>query len=148
MMILGFPVFWGWLGFGLALIALEVLAAPGTYLLWIGIAALMMAALSTLVTFSAGVELAVFGLLSLASGLIGWKIYGARSKDNDAARDLHDPATTFIGRKLVLTAAISGGIGQAKVEDSVWRVAGPDLPAGTLVRVVGLDGATLVVEAA
>ncbi len=36
MSLLGLPVFWGWLGLGLALIAAEVVIAPGTYMLGSG----------------------------------------------------------------------------------------------------------------
>jgi hypothetical protein len=148
MSLLGLPLFWGWLGTGIALIALEVLVAPGTFLLWIGLAALAMALLASFVTLSTFAELTIFGVLALAFGIVGWKVYGARRSGNDAARDLHDPAVTFIGRELVLFAAIENGAGQVKVGDSVWRVTGPELPAGARVRVKGLDGATLEVEPA
>lgn len=147
MIYLGLPIIWGWLGAGLALIALEVLLAPGSYLLWIGIAALLMAGLSTLVSLSAGTELAVFGALALVCGMIGWKLYGARV-ENDAARDLHDPAVTFIGRVFTLATPIENGIGQVRVDDTIWRVTGPALPVGAVVKVKSLDGSTLVVEAA
>ncbi len=147
MIYLGLPILWGWLGAGLVLIAIEVLIAPGSYLLWIGIAALAMAGLSTLVSFSAGAELTTFGVLGLVCGLIGWKLYGARV-ENDAARDLHDPAVTFVGRVFTLATPIENGFGQVRVDDTVWRVSGPVLPAGARVKVKSLDGSTLVVEAA
>ena len=41
-----------------------------------------------------------------------------------------------------------GGEGRIRVDDSSWRVTGPNQPAGAAVRVVRVDGATLVVEAA
>lgn len=146
MILLGFPVFWGWLGLGLVLIALEVLAAPGTYLLWIGIAAVIMALISIVTSLSGAMELAVFGVLSLACGFVGWRLYGARV-ENDAARDLHDPAVSFVGRVFVLSSPIVNGIGQVRVDDTVWRVSGPELPLGASVKVISLDGSTLVVEA-
>lgn len=147
MIYLGLPVIWGWLGAGLILIALEVLLAPGSYLLWIGLAALTMAGLSAAMSFSAGGELATFGLLGLAFGALGWRIYGARV-ENDAARDLHDPAITMVGRVFVLSGAFENGIGQVRVDDTVWRVSGPPLPLGAAVKVKSLDGSTLIVEPA
>jgi membrane protein implicated in regulation of membrane protease activity len=47
-----------------------------------------------------------------------------------------------------LDQPISGGEGRVRVGDSFWRVTGADAPAGAAVRVVRLDGATLVVEKA
>jgi membrane protein implicated in regulation of membrane protease activity len=34
-------------------------------------------------------------------------------------------------------------VGQIRVDDTVWRVTGPDCPAGTRVVVAGAEGATL-----
>jgi membrane protein implicated in regulation of membrane protease activity len=48
----------------------------------------------------------------------------------------------------MLLEPISGGYGRARVGDSVWKVSGPELPAGTRVRVTGADGTVLTVEAA
>ena len=52
----------------------------------------------------------------------------------------------LVGRSFRLDQPIVSGEGQVRVDDSVWRVVGPDLPAGSAVRVARLDGATLVVE--
>ncbi|MCA0399298.1 MAG: NfeD family protein [Proteobacteria bacterium] len=147
MSLLGLPQIWGWLGAGLLLIAGEVLLAPGSYLLWIGIAALLMAAITALLPLGLASELAIFGILALGCGFAGWRVYGARV-ENDAARDLHDPAITMVGRVLTLSSAIEGGTGMVRVDDSVWRVSGPELPLGAKVRVTALDGSTLLVEAA
>jgi len=35
-----------------------------------------------------------------------------------------------------------------RVDDTIWRVAGPDTPAGSRVRVVRADGASLTVAGA
>ncbi len=53
-----------------------------------------------------------------------------------------------IGEEIVLNEPISDGFGRVPIGDTVWRVAGPDLPAGRKVRIVGHDGAVLKVEAA
>jgi inner membrane protein len=147
MQMLGLPVLWGWLGLGLVLIALEMVFAPGSYLLWIGLAALVMAAVAALIPLSPGVEITVFAVLALAFGFVGWRVYGARTKD-DAARDLHDLGGGMVGREFLLATAIIDGVGQVKVADSVWRATGADLPAGEKVRVTGVDGSTLLVEKA
>jgi membrane protein implicated in regulation of membrane protease activity len=35
-----------------------------------------------------------------------------------------------------------------RIDDTIWRVAGPDAPAGSRVKVVRVDGANLTVAAA
>jgi membrane protein implicated in regulation of membrane protease activity len=40
------------------------------------------------------------------------------------------------------------GNGKARVGDGYWKVRGPDLPAGSAVRVTGVEGTVLIVEAA
>jgi hypothetical protein len=47
-----------------------------------------------------------------------------------------------------LVTAIENGVGRARVGDSEWRVQGPDLPVGSRVRALSVNGNTLVVEAA
>lgn len=144
MSLLGLPIVWGWLGLGLLLIVIEMALAPGSYLLWIGLAALAMAAIASTTTLSISAELTLFGVLALASGVLGWVVYGRRAVD-DAAQELHDPARTLLGKVVIIATAIENGIGQAQIGDSVWRVSGPDMAAGAKARIVSVDGATLVV---
>lgn len=144
MIYIGLPVIAGWIGLGLALIAIEVLFAPGSYLLWVGLAALVMGGISVLFTMGAGTELVVFGLLALAAALAGVKVYGGRERGK-STREMDDPAAGLIGRELQLVSPIENGVGQAKFGDSTWRVVGPDMPIGAFVIVRGLDGASLVV---
>jgi membrane protein implicated in regulation of membrane protease activity len=146
MLYLGLPAMAGWLGIGMILIAVEMLVAPGSYLLWIGLAALAMALVSLIVSLGPGTELVLFGLLALAAAMIGVRVYGSR-RANATDAGLDDPAAGLVGRELQLVNAIENGIGQARFGDSIWRVTGPDLPAGALVEVTALDGATLVVVA-
>jgi inner membrane protein len=61
---------------------------------------------------------------------------------------LNQRGEALIGRRFTLEAPLAGGEGRIRVDDSSWRVTGPDLPRGAAVRVVRVDGATLVVEAA
>jgi len=41
------------------------------------------------------------------------------------------------------TAPIVDGRGRLKVDDTMWLVEGPDLPAGTRVQVTGVDNTLL-----
>ena len=53
-----------------------------------------------------------------------------------------------LGREFTLEAPIVNGVGKVDVDDSTWRVRGPNLPAGSQIRVTRIDGVVLVVEAA
>jgi inner membrane protein len=51
----------------------------------------------------------------------------------------------YIGRTVPVVVAIAGGEGKVRIADSVWPARGPDCAEGTWVKVVGADGAYLVV---
>jgi membrane protein implicated in regulation of membrane protease activity len=42
--------------------------------------------------------------------------------------------------------AISGGTGRVRVGDGEWPAEGPDMDAGTKVRIAGVRGGVVVVE--
>jgi membrane protein implicated in regulation of membrane protease activity len=44
-----------------------------------------------------------------------------------------------------LEKPIVDGAGTVRIGDTVWRVAGPDAPAGSRVKIVQADGANLTV---
>ena len=72
---------------------------------------------------------------------------GRMRQDSDAPL-LNRRADQYVGRTFTLTEPIENGYGTVRVGDSRWRVSGPAHPAGGTVRVVAVDGATFVVEAA
>lgn len=136
---------WGWLALGLGLIAVEALLLPGGFPLWIGIAALVMAGITALTSMTWQVELILFGILAILASVLAWKLH-YRSVRKDAADGLHDRVEQLVGRTFVLEEAISEGFGRVRIDDTLWRVAGPELPSGAKVKVVGIDGGTLRVS--
>jgi membrane protein implicated in regulation of membrane protease activity len=142
---------WNWMVLGCALLALEIVV-PGFFLLWIGIAALVTGALSLLVWDSSWwlwqVQVVVFLVLSLISAYAGNRLMGGRSGDSDMPL-LNQRGEQMIGKLATLTEPIKDGRGRVRIGDTMWRVSGPDLPAGTQVRVVAAASTDLelVVEA-
>lgn len=130
---------WNWMLLGFILLCLEIFA-PGVFLLWIGIAALIVGSASLLLWDAAfwswQVQVLVFLVLALASAYVGKKIV----RDRDTASDqplLNRRGAQMVGRTATLSEPIKEGRGRIKLGDTTWRVSGPDLPAGAQVRVVG-----------
>jgi membrane protein implicated in regulation of membrane protease activity len=138
---------WGWLILGLLLIGGELLA-PGIFLLWLGLAALVTGAAVGLTGMAWQGALLVFAALSLASVLAGRALTRRKGEEPDIAAGLNDRGRQLIGKVFTLEATMAGGEGRIRVGDSSWRVTGPELLAGTQIRVVRVEGATLVVEKA
>jgi len=137
---------WFWSGLALALFAAEALL-PGTFLLWLGFAALATALVSTQIGMELAQQWFLFGVLCLVAVGIGWKL---RGRLNPAAADhptLNKRGAQLIGQVFALDGAIENGRGRLKIGDAFWRAEGPDLPTGTRVRVVAVEGGVVRVEA-
>ncbi|QUS55312.1 NfeD family protein [Pseudovibrio brasiliensis] len=137
---------WVWFASGLVLIGLE-LAVPGSFLIWFGAAALVVGAVVAYFDVDWRWQLVLWGVLSLGFLLVGRRL---TSRNNDGEGDpyLNKRGSRYQGRVFVLKKALAHGKGTLEIGDSVWRVNGPDLPAGAHVKVVGQEGTTLIVEAA
>ncbi len=136
-----------WLGLGLILIAAEVVA-PGAFLLWMGIAAVVVALLVfVLPGLSLLAQVVLFVVLSVSAVLAYRKWFRKREEPSDRPL-LNQRGLQMIGRTADLDQAIADGRGRIKLDDAFWVVEGPDLPAGTRVRVVAIDGMTLKVQQA
>lgn len=138
---------WGWVILGLILIGSEVLA-PGIFLLWLGLAALLTGAVVGLVDLGWQAAALVFAGFSLVAVCTGRLLTRRKGEEPDAATGLNDRGRRLIGRVFRLEATMTGGEGRIRIDDSSWRVTGPELLAGSEVRVVRVDGATLIVEKA
>ncbi|MCV3207258.1 NfeD family protein [Mesorhizobium sp. YC-39] len=130
---------WNWMVLGFILLVMEIVA-PGVFMLWIGIAALIIGAVSLLIWDAAfwtwQVQVLAFLALSLVSAFVGKKLVGGRHGDVDQPL-LNRRGAQMVGRMATLAEPIKNGRGRIRLGDTVWRVSGPDLPAGTQVRVTG-----------
>lgn len=136
---------WSWVVAGLVLLGLE-LVVPGGILLWLGLAAVVTGILSALISIAWPVQFVIFGILAIVSIVI-W----LRLKPHGTPTDrpfLNRRAERFVGQEVILDQPIRDGFGRVSLEDTTWRVQGPDLAAGQKVRIIAADGAVLKVEAA
>jgi membrane protein implicated in regulation of membrane protease activity len=136
---------WAWIVAGIVLLGLELVASGGV-LLWLGVAGIVTGVLSLLVPLDWPVEGLIFGVVALVSIVLWLRFLRGRTPRTDRPY-LNRRADRFIGHEALLDEAISEGFGRVVLGDTVWRVAGPDLPVGTRVRIVGSEGAVLKVVA-
>lgn len=136
---------WNWWILGIALLCVE-LVAPGTFILWFGVAAIVVGILSLLIDWSWQFQVLTFGIVAIASVALS-RLFLRRAPEQGDAPFLNKRAEAIVGREFVLAEPIVNGRGRLSVDDTVWRIMGPDLPAGTRIAVVGAEGSLLVVEA-
>jgi inner membrane protein len=138
---------WNWLIFGVLLMALELLA-PGVFLFWLGLAALLVGLLSFAIDLSWQTQLLLFAVFA-ACAVPLWRRLALSGKAVSQSNPfLNKRADALIGRVFTLEKPIIDGSGTVRIDDTIWRVAGPDTPAGTRVKIVQADGASLTVAAA
>ena len=136
---------WAWPALGLVLLALE-LVAPGTFFMWLGLAALAVGAIAFFVDLGWQIELVLFGVLALVFVILGRRYFARRGDNNTDTPGLNARATSFVGRELTLHEPLVDGTGRVKIGDTLWRVEGPDMPAGTRARVTSARGGPLQVD--
>jgi inner membrane protein len=138
---------WNWLIFGVVLMALELIA-PGVFLFWLGLAALLTGLLSFAFTPSWQVQILMFAVFAAVAVPVWRRVARGNAADSTDNPFLNKRADALVGRVFTLEKPIVDGAGTVRIDDTVWRVAGPDTPAGSRVKIVHADGARLTVAAA
>jgi inner membrane protein len=137
---------YGWWLLALVLIAAEMIA-PGYFLLWIGIAAGVMGVLTLVVPgLPALAQAIVFALLSIAACLVYWKYIRPLAEQRNDQPLLNQRGQRMVGRRVIVVEAIVNGRGKVGVGDGQWLAEGPDMPVGSEVEIVALQGTTFTVK--
>jgi membrane protein implicated in regulation of membrane protease activity len=129
---------WTWILVGLVLMGTE-LVASGVFLLWLGLAAVVTGLQILLVPMPWQGQLLLFAVLSVTFAVVASR----RAKSGPNA--LNQGARGLVGRDYPLVAPIVAEEGRIRVNDTLWRVTGPDAPLGARVRVTGVEGTLLTV---
>ena len=137
---------WNWLIFGFILMALELIA-PGVFLFWLGLAALLVGLVSFGLHPAWQTQLLMFAVFAACAVPVWRRLALSAPKTDDSNAFLNRRAEALVGRVFTLERPIVDGAGTVRVDDTIWRIAGPDTPAGSRVRVVHADGANLTVAA-
>jgi len=81
-----------------------------------------------------------------AFGLWFWREYRVQRADMESPMAPHRAGERYIGQVVTLSEGIQDGSGRVQLGPRKWRLRGPNLPAGSRVRVTGVDGSTLIVD--
>lgn len=131
-----------WLVAGLALMLLEMLT-PGVFMVWLGLAALGTGLVTQFLAPGFSVQVVVFAVFAAGFIALGLKLRRPRKPAT-----LNTPNSGLVGRQAV-ALNFTGRTGRVRVGDSDWSArlaAGTEPPQpDALLRVVGVDGTTLVV---
>jgi len=136
--------YWHWWVLGVILVILEVFS-PGVFFLWLGIAAgLVGVVMFAYPALPMAGQLLTFALFSVVSVLL-WRAYLKRHPIESDQPLLNRRGEQYVGRIFTLDTPVVNSTGKIRVDDSIWKVQGQDCPAGTRVRVTGVDGVVFIV---
>lgn len=143
---------WNWETVTWAVVALLLFAAeamaPGAFMLWLGFAAAAVFAIVLVIPgLSVLAQVTAFVVLSFVSIQVYRTWFRGREPRSDQPA-LNRRAEALVGRVVPLDQAIVNGHGRVQIADAYWDVTGPELPAGTAVRIVAARGMSLLVQQA
>jgi membrane protein implicated in regulation of membrane protease activity len=136
---------WNWFIAAAVLFLIEILA-PGAFMLWLGLSAILVGAISLAVVWSWQGQLIAFAVFAVAS-IPAWRHFARKVEPATDRPFLNRRADGYVGRVFTLDKPIVDGVGTVHIDDTIWRVTGPDCPAGSRVKIARADGANLLVEA-
>ena len=137
--------YWHWFVLGVVLVILEVLS-PGAFFLWLAISA---GIVGVLLLVNPGMtwefQILAFALFSVVSIAV-WRMYLKRHPIETDQPMLNRRGEQYVGRSFNLEHPVVNGQGKIKVDDSTWKIEGPDCESGTRVRITGVAGVVLRFE--
>lgn len=139
---------WNWGILGIILLMLE-LVFPGVFLVWFGVGALLTASIALLFSGSQLIatwelQTVLFLIFSVILVLLGRNFF-RRDRETDEPL-LNRRTDQIIGRVVILDEPVVDGNGHVRIDDTIWRAKGSDLPSGTRVRLVSFDGGAFSIE--
>ena len=140
--------FWYWFVAAVVFFAIEIFA-PGAVFLWLGLAAIAVGGVVWVAPdISLDYQLLIFAVMAMVSAF-GWRAYRRKHPAPESDEPtLNKRGTQYIGRHFTLESAIVNGQGKLKIDDTIWKIEGEDLPEGTRVSVTGVSGTVLRVSRA
>ncbi len=138
--------YWHWWVLGIACLTIEVFA-PGAIFLWFAVSAGILGFLLLLLPdLSWQIQITLFAVLSIAS-ILAWHRYRQKVPESNPYPTLNKRGEELVGRSFTLNEPIVNNYGKIQVDDTMWKINGPDAEVGQQVKVTAVDGTVLKVDA-
>jgi inner membrane protein len=141
-----FDATWAWMIIGAIFVGLE-LVVPGIFLLWVGLGAIAVGLLLTLLPdLTLPWQLTLFAVAMLASIRIGFVVQ-RRSYAGPSDTHLNQELVSMLGQRYVAITDFDAGRGDIRVGDASYGVCGEnDIRTGDMVEVVRIENGRLRVR--
>ena len=136
---------WLWMIGGILLLIAEIIV-PGVFLVWLGIAAVVTGAFAQLFGIGLAGQLGLFAIYSVLAVLAGRRFYAVKGTEHSGP-GLNNPTERLIGRRVVAVQPVDEDSGRVRLGDSEWGARGGPAEPGDKVRIIGVEGNCLIVEA-
>ena len=129
---------------GVLLLIAEIIA-PGVFLVWIGIAAIVTGIFALLFGIGVAGQLGLFALYAVLAVMAGRRFYAVKGVEHSGP-GLNNPSARLIGRRVVVVQPVDEDSGRVRVGDSEWSARGGPAEPGQKVRITAVEGNCLIVE--
>ena len=136
---------WFWL-VGALLLGIAELLSPGVFLIWLAAAAALTGLAVLLFAIPLAFQLVLFALMAILAVHVGRRWYADHPLESSDPL-LNERAARLIGKTVIVVDAVDAQGGRVRIGDSEWSARGGPAQAGERVRITGIDGNCLTVEA-
>lgn len=122
-----------------------LIAVVSLVLPWAGVALILAGAWQLTRASDAWLRYALAGLVLIVLDILIDFVWARRALAQTDLPELNVRGAQLVGRIFTLAEPIEGGLGKIRCDDTLWQVEGPDLPAGSAVRVLAAKGMRLTI---
>ena len=134
---------WHWLILGFVLLIAEI-AMPGVFLLWWGLAAIVVAGIMKLFpALPLSALVVIYAIIAIILSVIWWRYQHSKDPADQAQSVLNQRDHAMIGARGKVLEMAENGIGRGAFGDTTWRIKGHGLSVNDLIEVTGVNSITL-----
>ena len=137
---------WHWFALGLLLLSGELLGTAG-YFLWLGLSAILVGVVLSFLPISWQFQWICFASFSLITTWVWWRYQYKKDRQAENMSLLNQKDKQLLGKVTKLEKDVIRGNCRIRLGDTTWSARShQDISAGTLVKIVEVDGIILTIE--